>query len=61
MAITSHVKDDSIMEPKTYLGSLIRKHILPGNPTKSVWTMSPDKYLKVVIRNIENNLIEEGQ
>lgn len=44
------------MEPKTYLGAQIRKHILPENPTKSVWTMSAEKYLKEAIRNVESNL-----
>ena len=33
------LKEDSVMEPKTYLGAQIRKHILPENPTKSVWTI----------------------
>lgn len=50
------LKEDSVMEPKTYLGAQIRKHILPENPTKSVWTMSAEKYLKEAIRNVESNL-----
>jgi hypothetical protein len=54
-----HLKEDSIMEPKTYLSSQIRKHTLPDNPSRTMWTMSANKYLKEAIQNVENDLIKE--
>jgi hypothetical protein len=50
------LKEDSVMEPKSYLGAQIRRHTIPENPTKSVWTMSAEKYLKEAIRNVEQAL-----
>jgi len=40
------LKEGSIERPTTYLGALIREHCMPDNLSKTVWSLSAEKYLK---------------
>jgi hypothetical protein len=61
LAKTYRLKEGSAGEPQTYLGAQIKKHTLQDNPSKQVWAMSAEKYIKEAIRNVENNLAKTGR
>jgi hypothetical protein len=46
LAKTYCLKEGSVGEPQTYLGAQIKKHTLQDNPSKQVWAMSAEKYIK---------------
>jgi hypothetical protein len=39
------MKDGSVSKPSMYLGAMIKEHRLPDNLSKTVWSMSAEKYL----------------
>jgi hypothetical protein len=44
-----HMKEGSISKLTMYLGVMIKEHKLPNNPSKTVWSMTSEKYLKEAI------------
>jgi hypothetical protein len=50
------LKEGSIERPTTYLGALIREHCMPDNLSKTVWSLSAEKYLKEAVRIVEADL-----
>jgi hypothetical protein len=44
------LKEGSVARPTTYLGAQIKEHRLADNPSKVVWSISAEKYLKEAIR-----------
>jgi hypothetical protein len=52
------IKEGSVKRPTSYLGAQIKEHRLPENPSKVVWSMSAEKYLKEAIRVVEQDLIK---
>lgn len=50
------LKEGSVGRPTAYLGAQIKEHRLPDNPTKVLWSMSAEKYLKEAIRVVEMDL-----
>jgi hypothetical protein len=61
LAKTYHLKEGSVGEPHTYLGAQIKKHTLQDNPSKQVWAMSAEKYIKEAICNVENDLAKTNR
>jgi len=61
LAKTYHLKEGSVGKPQTYLGAQIKKHNLQDNPSKQVWAMSTEKYIKEAIHNVENTLAKTGR
>jgi hypothetical protein len=55
------LKDNSVSKPSVYLGAQIRKHRLPDNPSKVMWSMSAEKYLKEALRNLDAILLHENK
>ena len=51
------LKDDKIAEPENYLGTGLSK-MMTANGRKC-WSMSPEKYCKASILNVEQKLNEE--
>jgi hypothetical protein len=49
-------KEGSVERPTAYLGAQIKEHRLPDNPSKCLWSMSTEKYLKEAIRIVESDL-----
>jgi Reverse transcriptase (RNA-dependent DNA polymerase) len=52
------LKPGSVGEPTSYLGAVISKYYLPGNPHKPRWAMSSDKYLQRAVKEVESKLGE---
>ena len=52
------LKDDSIGEPKQYLGANIGKYQLPDG--RECWSMTGHDYVKNAIKNVEATLEKEG-
>ena len=53
------LKDDRITEPENYLGTGI-SNMVTANGCKC-WSMSPEKYCKYAVLNVEPKLNEEGK
>jgi hypothetical protein len=52
------LKENSFVNPTMYLGTVIKEHTLPDETSKTLWSMSADKYVKEEIRTMEQNLLE---
>jgi len=50
------LKEGSVERPTAYLGAQIKEHRLPDNPSKCLWSMTAEKYLKEAIRIVESDL-----
>jgi hypothetical protein len=50
------LKENSVSEPRTYLGAEIKPFRDPNHPQIEMWSMSADKYLKEALRNLEYDL-----
>lgn len=50
------MKEGSIRKPTTYLGAVVKEFHLPDNPSKTVWSMSVEKYIKEAIRTVKVDL-----
>jgi hypothetical protein len=50
------LKNDSISKPTSYLGAEIKVFRDLDCPSVEMWSMSANKYLKEVIRNVERDL-----
>lgn len=51
----------SIDKPFIYLGAIIKEHYLQDNPSKCVWSMRAEFYLKDAVSNIELQLLKLGK
>ena len=56
---TFKLKDDKIAEPENYLRTGLSKMMTENG--RECWSMSPEKYCKAAVLNIEQNLNEEGK
>jgi hypothetical protein len=61
LATFYRLKENSVAKPSVYLGAQIREHRLPDNPSKLMWSMSAEKYLKEALRNLDSLLSKEGK
>lgn len=61
IAKSYRLKNDNISEPSMYLGAQMRKHTLPEHPTKQMWSMSAERYVKEAIRGVEIDLKKIGK
>ncbi len=64
MTITAkpyHLEEGSVDNPTMYLGAIIKEHYLPDNPSKRVWSMSAEQYLKEAVSNLELQLLKIGK
>ena len=52
------LKDGSVGSPNLYLGAGIVK---TNNGERDMWTMSSDRYISAVIKNVEAYLEEKGE
>lgn len=50
------LKEGSVGPPTYYFGAQIRKHTLSENPSRQIWTLSTEKYVKEAICNVEVDL-----
>jgi len=50
------LKENSVSQPKTYLGAEIKQFRDPNQPAVEMWSMSADKYLKEALWNLEYDL-----
>jgi hypothetical protein len=55
------LKNDSIQKPKTYLGAEIKEYRHPHDPTRTMWSMSADQYIKDALRNLDHTLERMGK
>lgn len=53
-----HMKEGSISKLTMYLGVMIKEHKLPNNPSKTVWSMTSEKYLKEAIWIVKQDLLQ---
>ncbi len=53
------LKEHSVAKPSVYLEAQIKEHRLPENPSKIMWSMSAERYLKEALRNLDNILLKE--
>ncbi len=51
IAKSYHLKEGSVEKPTIYLGAIIKEHYLPDNPSKHVWSISAERYLKEGVSN----------
>ncbi len=56
IAKSYRLKEGSVNKPTIYLGAIIKEHYLPDNPSKRVWSISAERYLKEAITNLEVHL-----
>ena len=54
-----NIKDDRIETPEVYLGESITDIKLESG--KYCWTMSPEKYVKAAVTNVEEDLSRNGK
>jgi len=50
------LKEGSVTRPTTYLGAQIKEHRLPDNPSKVVWSISAEKYVREAMCVVELDL-----
>ena len=53
------LKDDKIAEPENYLGTGLSNMVTANG--RKCWSMSPEKYCKAAVLNVEHELNEEGK
>ena len=53
------LKDDKIAEPESYLGTGLSKMVTANG--RECWSMSPQKYCKAAVLNVEQILNKEGK
>ena len=60
LALKYTLKEGSVKEPDTYLGTEIRKHRIEDadDPDKTRWAMSPDLYVKRAVADVERELAQ---
>jgi hypothetical protein len=52
------LKDDKIAEPDVYLGATLDQMEVDGH---MCWTMSPEKYVRAAVANVEENMAKSGR
>lgn len=48
------LENDSIQKPKMYLGAKIKEYRHPQDPTRVMWSMSADQYIKDALQNLDH-------